>query len=40
MNKKLTTKEFVEKACKIHGNKFNYSKVNYINNSTKVIITV
>ena len=36
--KKLTTKEFIEKAKKIHGNKYDYSKVEYINNLTKVCI--
>ena len=29
--KKLTTEEFIKKAKEIHGNKYNYSKVNYIN---------
>ena len=33
-----TTKEFVKKAKKIHGNKYDYSKVEYVNNSTKVCI--
>ena len=32
------TKEFIQKARKIHGNKYDYSKVNYINNKTKVCI--
>ena len=36
--KKLTTKEFVERAKKMHGNKYDYSKVNYKNNKTKVCI--
>lgn len=36
--KKLTTDEFIEKARKIHGNKYDYSKVEYINNYTKVCI--
>jgi len=35
---KLTTEEFVEKAKKIHGDKYDYSKVDYKNNSTKVCI--
>ena len=30
--------EFIEKARKIHGDKYDYSKVNYINSSTKVCI--
>lgn len=34
----MTTKEFVEKAQNIHGNKYDYSKVNYINSHTKVCI--
>ena len=36
--KKLTTKEFIEKARKIHGDKYDYSKVNYINSRNKVCI--
>ncbi len=39
MTKGLTTGEFVEKAKKIHGDKYTYEKVVYENNSTKVIIT-
>ena len=38
MAKKSTTKEFIEKAIKIHGNRYDYSKVEYVNNYTKVII--
>ena len=38
MSKKLTTEEFIEKAKKIHGNKYDYSLVVYKNNSTKVKI--
>ena len=34
----MITEEFVEKAKKIHGNKYDYSKVNYINAITKVCI--
>lgn len=34
----LTTEDFIEKARKIHGDKYNYSKVNYVNNHTKVCI--
>jgi ferredoxin-like protein FixX len=37
--KKLTIKIFINKARKIHGNKYDYSKVNYINTHTNVIIT-
>ena len=38
MTPKLTTEGFVEKAIKIHGDKYDYSKVNYINSHTKVCI--
>jgi len=38
MSKKLTTDEFIEKSKKIHGNKYDYSKVCYVNNRTKVCI--
>lgn len=38
MSKKLTTEEFIEKARKVHGNKYNYSQVEYINTKTKVCI--
>lgn len=38
MSKKLTQEEFIEKAKKVHGDKYDYSKVEYINNSTKVCI--
>lgn len=37
-NKKLTTEEFIIKAKKIHGDKYDYSKVEYVNNKTKVCI--
>jgi hypothetical protein len=33
-----TTEEWIEKAKEVHGDKYNYSKVNYINSNTKVII--
>ena len=36
--KKLTTIEFIERAIKIHGNKYDYSKVNYISAQTKIKI--
>lgn len=36
--RKLTTEEFIEKARKIHGNKYDYSKVKYINARTNVCI--
>ena len=35
---KSNTKEFIFKAKKIHGDKYDYSKVNYTNNHTKVCI--
>ena len=34
----LTSEEFIERARKIHGDKYDYSKVNYINNHTKVVL--
>ena len=37
--KRLTTEEFIEKARNIHGDKYDYSKVVYVNATTKVIIT-
>lgn len=37
-SRRSTTAEFIEKAKQIHENKYDYSKVNYINNSSKVII--
>ena len=38
-NIKSNTKEFIEKSNKIHNNRYQYDKVNYINSNTKVIIT-
>ena len=38
MTKKKTKREFIKDARKIHGRKYNYSKVNYIDNKTKIII--
>ena len=35
---KKTTEQFIEEARKVHGNKYNYSKVQYVNNCTKVCI--
>lgn len=37
-NKTLTTKQFIQKAKKIHGEKYNYSLVHYLNYETKVKI--
>ena len=36
--KKLTKEDFIKKAREIHGDKYDYSKVNYVNNRTKVTI--
>ena len=38
MIKNLTTEQFIEKARKVHGDKYDYSKVEYVNNHTKVCI--
>lgn len=38
MGKKLTTQEFIEKATQVHGDKYDYSKVEYINSKEKVCI--
>jgi len=38
MSKKLTTEEFIQNAKQIHNDKYNYSKVNYNGNKTKVCI--
>lgn len=37
-NKKSNTKEFINKANKIHNNLYDYSMVNYVNSKTKVKI--
>ena len=34
----LTTKQFIEKAKQVHGDRYDYSKVEYVNNKTKVCI--
>ena len=36
--KKMTTEEFILKARKVHGDKYDYSKVTYMNSATKVCI--
>ena len=36
--KRKTTECFIEEAIKIHGDKYDYSKVEYVNNKTKVCI--
>ena len=38
MPKRKTLEEFIEQAKHVHGNKYNYSKVEYVNNKTKVCI--
>lgn len=38
MSKKYTTEEFIEKSKIVHGDKYNYSKVEYINSTHKVCI--
>lgn len=38
-SKRLTQKEFIERATTIHNGKYDYSKVAYVNNDTPVIIT-
>ena len=36
--KKMTTEDFIQKAQKVHGDKYDYSNVEYINSQTKVCI--
>lgn len=36
--RRLTTEQFIENAKAIHGDRYDYSKVNYINQKTKVIL--
>lgn len=36
--KRMTTKEFIARAKEIHGNKYDYSKVEYINPQTKICV--
>ena len=38
MSKRLTTEDFISKCISIHGFKYDYSKVNYIDSKTKVIV--
>ncbi len=37
-SQKITREEFIEKATNLHGNKYDYNFVNYVNNATKVKI--
>ena len=36
--KRKTTEQFIKEACLVHGNKYDYSKVEYINQGTEVCI--
>ena len=38
LSRKLTTKDFIEKAIKKHGDKYDYSKTDYINSHAKIVI--
>lgn len=38
MQKSLIKEEFIEKAKKVHGDKYDYSKANYVNNKSKIKI--
>lgn len=38
LNQTLTKEAFIVKARKVHGNKYDYSKVEYVNNQTKICI--
>lgn len=38
MKKRLTSSEFISKAITVHGDKYDYSKVEYISNKTKICI--
>ena len=38
MARKVNIKDFISKARKIHGNKYDYSKVEYVNSQTKICI--
>jgi len=35
----LSTEEFIERARKKHGDKFDYSKTRFVNSDTKIIVT-
>ena len=37
-NLRLTNEDFINKAMKIHGDKYDYTKVNYLNKNSKLII--
>lgn len=38
MSKKITTEEFIRRAKKVHGDKYDYSKVKYVKAKEKVCI--
>ena len=38
MERNIKTQKFIQKALLLHGNKYDYSKVNYIHSHSKVII--
>lgn len=38
-SKSKGTEQFIQEAKKVHGNKYNYDKTDYVNNRTKVVIT-
>ncbi|AWU98070.1 hypothetical protein [Azospirillum ramasamyi] len=38
MPRKLTTSEFIEKARSVHGRQYDYSRVDYVNSATDIII--
>ena len=38
MPRKLTQEEFIKRAREVHGDKYDYSKVEYINANSKVCI--
>ena len=38
MGKKIDKETFVKRSISVHGDKYDYSKVNYVNSSTKVCI--
>lgn len=37
--KKLTTEEFIKRAKNVHGDKYDYSKTNFVNTRTRLVIT-
>lgn len=39
INKRLTLENFINKANQVHNNYYDYSKVNYVNSFTKILIT-